>query len=197
MIQYEVSRITEKRFKEVDFSNIKSGKLLSNNGKGDAAYESQFWITYNDEGLIFCFKCADDIINCTMRGYNEPLYEEEVVEFFFVSGNDLHNYLELEWNGLNAVFCAKIHNDLNGHIKIALIDNNLVESDIKMIDGGWELKGFISKAIFDGEMKGEWAFNAYRIKRKEDKSMILMAYSPTLKEEFHKPEMFGKLIFKK
>lgn len=196
-MRYEIEKISEKNYKNVDFSKLKNAGLVNNNGDGSVPYQTLFWLAYNDDGIIFQFECEDDCPKCTMTEYNEPIWEEETVEFFMATDNDLHNYLELEWNALNTTFCANIYNDLVGNTTIDYVKENIIESNVEQTKSGWIVKGFIPKELFKGEMTGEWRFNAYRIKRREDNSMILMAYSPTLVEAFHIPNMFGKLIFKK
>ncbi len=54
--------------------------------------------------------------------------------------------------------------------------------------------GLIDKSAFKGAMDN-WLFNAYRIKRRDDNSMILSAFSPTFVENFHKPDRFANLVF--
>ena len=192
---YEIVKTTAKQPIDVNWSQISELALVSNDGKSEVEYKTTCRMCYNTNGILFKFDVEDDKINCVMTGYNEPIYDEETVEFFIQPTSDMRKYVELEWNGIGGVFLANIDNDLNGTAAINFVEKNIVQSDIYGEDKGWSVLGFMPKSLFDAEMTGEWKFNAYRIKRRADDSMILLAYAPTLEETFHKPDKFAVLKF--
>lgn len=194
-MRYDIIRVNASRVQDVNFDDIEGIKLVDNSDGAAAAYDTIAKLAYNDEGIFFQFECQDDKINATMCGYNEPIYDEETVEFFISSGGDISQYLELEWNAIGGVFCANIDNDMKGSAKINFVKDNIIQSAVMHNGTNWSVIGFLPKSLFDGELAGEWRFNAFRIKRREDNSMVLMAYSPTFVENFHKPISFARLIF--
>lgn len=194
-MRYDIIRVNATKLQDVDFDAIEGMSLVDNSDGAKAAYDTIAKLAYNDEGIFFQFECQDDRINATMCGYNEPIYDEETVEFFISSGGDISQYLELEWNAIGGVFCANIDNDMQGTAKINFVKDNIIQSAVIADGANWRVIGFLPKSLFDSELTGEWRFNAFRIKRREDNSMVLMAYSPTFVENFHKPISFARLIF--
>lgn len=181
----------------IDWNSIEPMVLLHNLDGKKAKFLTIAKLAYNNDGLLYKFECQEDKINCTMTGYNEPIYNEETVEFFLATTNDKKRYLELEWNGIGGVFCANINNDLNGSTTIDFIDHNIISSKWNKTADGWSVEGAVPKSLFEGKMGDSWIFNAYRIKRNPDNSMYQMAFSPTLEPAFHRPNYFVKLIFSK
>lgn len=193
-MKYDVKKTNAQSLDQVDFENVNVMSLIDNCG-GAARYLTNAKLLYNDVGIYFEFNCEDDRINASMMGYNEPIYEEETVEFFFSSGGVLSEYLELEWNGIGGVFCANVKNNMAGRTQLDFVSENIIVSKIEYFGSNWKVNGFLPRSLFKADFVGEWDFNAYRIKRKADNSMILMAFSPTMEENFHKPFKFGKLKF--
>lgn len=192
---YNVKKTDAKSFREVDWSKVDRLELSANDGVSETNYPTACQLCYNELGMFFNYMVTDDHVNCTMTGYNEHIWEEETVELFLQSLDTPKRYLELEWNGIGAVFCANIDNDLAGTADIDWIDENIMESEVFAEDYGWSVRGFIPRALFEGEFGGEWKFNAYRIKRRADKSMMLFAYRPMIDDYFHDPLKFATMTF--
>ena len=177
------------------WKGIERGILVDNEDGRRADYHTEFSLARDDSGnLYFLFDVDDSLPKATMKGYNEPIYDEEAVEFFFATEKDLKDYLEVEFNAVGGVFAAHIDNDLNGHTKINFIEKNPIRSKVIAKDNGFYVVGRIDKSAFKGDMTN-WLFNAYRIKRREDNGMILSAFSPTLIPNFHRPDFFANLVF--
>lgn len=195
-MMYNIKKTTEIELKKINWENVEPMQLVNNDGSENCEYSTKAYLLYNDNGIFFRYVCEDDKINATMTEYNAPIYEEETVEFFFSQDCDPHNYLELEWNAVGGVFCAEVYNDLNGNTSLKYVNENIISTEITPLkDGYWTVQGYIPKALFKKPLSGEWLFNAYRIKRRKDNSMILSAYSPTFIENFHKPNYFSRLNF--
>ena len=192
---YEIVKTTAILPVDVDWNSIKAFSLISNDGVSEALYKTQCRMCYNENGILLKYEVHDDKINCAMTNYNDPIYDEETVELFIQPTDDMHSYLEVEWNGIGGVFLSNIDNDLKGTTKTLFVDDNIVKSDIYGEDFGWSVLGFLPKSLFSAPMMGEWRFNGYRIKRKPDNSMYLYAFSPTIEERFHIPEKFAVLKF--
>ena len=196
MKEYVVSKTDNIDIERVDerWSSIERGQLVDNASGGEAEPRAEFSIAYSEEGLYFLFDVTDGAPKATMKEYNAPIYDEEAVEFFFATKKDPKDYLEVEFNAVGGVFAAHIDNDLKGHTSINFIEKNPIKSKVIAKDGGFYVVGLINRSAFKGEMDN-WLFNAYRIKRRDDNSMILSAFSPTFVENFHKPDRFANLVF--
>ena len=197
MLEYRVERVEGMDISAIDdkWADIAPGVLVDNADGSKADLSTTFKLAYSESGdLYFYYDIEDSAPRVTMSGYNEPIYDEETVEFFFATERDLRDYLEVEFNVIGGVFAANIDNDLMGHTTIHFIKDNPIESHVIERDGGYYIVGRIDASAFKVEMD-EWLFNAYRIKRREDNSMILSAFSPTFIEQFHRPNYFVKLVF--
>lgn len=167
--------------------------LLCENEKGGTPrYRTHFQAMHSLRYLYFKFTVEDEKIVASYTKFNEPLYDEEVVEVFVSGKGSLERYLELEVNPNNAVFCANIDNDLKGTTKINFIKPNPIESQVKMTENGWECVIKIEKRSIEAFDEKKLLFNAYRIDR--DEGMELYAFSPTMCNRFHVPQKFAKLI---
>lgn len=190
MKEYKIGFIDDAPLEQVDFSKAWRGVLVDNNGGGQAAYKTEFRLLKSEKYIYFYFDCEDDNAKCTLNGYNQPLYDEEVCELFF-SPQGGNRYFEFEINALNANFCAMIDHGNDGNV-INFCDVNPAETIVLRDKANWRAVGRIAlNAIGDGEA---WHFNAYRIKRDENNDMILSAFSNTDEPNFHMPERFGKLV---
>lgn len=184
----DVNTIDEK------WKGIERGVLVDNVSGAKSEFHTEFSLAYDDGGIYFLFDVDDSSPKATMKGYNEHIYNEEVVELFFATEKNLKDYLEVEFNAVGGVFAAHIDNDLLGHTKINFIEKNPILSKVIAKDNGFYVVGRIDKCAFKGDMTN-WLFNAYRIKRNEENGMILSAFSPTFVPNFHKPDFFANLIF--
>lgn len=192
---YEIVKTDAKYSDNVNWKKILPISLTKNDASGKIPYKTFCYLAYNDKGIFFRIESEDDKINCTMTGYNEPIYDEEVVELFFQSTDDKTHYMEFEWNAIGGVFSAEIYNDLKGNTTIDFTKENIIDSKVFAMPNGWRVQGFLPKELFKGELSGEWMFNAYRIKKDADNSQILMSYSNTIEDAFHRPFKFAKLKF--
>ncbi|MBB6671382.1 carbohydrate-binding family 9-like protein [Cohnella nanjingensis] len=160
-------------------------------------------LRWDDLYLYASFRCEDREVHATYTAFNEPLYEEDVVELFVSHDGDLKRYLEFELNPLNAVLQYAIFNDLNGSIfPYARLDNRVIsavrrDDDRRITDYelAIPLTEFASAAHIPPRPGDEWRLNLYRIDRSPGRPSELTAWSPTGKPNFHLPAAFGRLIF--
>ena len=158
---------------------------------------------WDDMFLYVGFYCRYEQINATMSGFNEKLYEEDVVEVFIDDNSDRKTYLEIEVNPLNAVLHYNIHNDLAGTIlQFARVSNNIISAVIQnqeekefMVELAIPFTEFITGPGIPPEIGDIWLFNAYRINNTSRDDFEYLAYSPTGEINFHIPNCFGELVF--
>jgi hypothetical protein len=158
---------------------------------------------WNDTYLYFAFKCEDTYINAALTGYNDLIYNEEVVEVFIDDDNDGKTYTEIEVNPLNAVLHYHILNNLKGKFTGFARVDKIVDSAVYRDDSQniWSveiripLSEFVTARNNPPEPVDEWGINFYRIDRPEDGNDEYSAFSPTGVINFHRPDKFGKLVF--
>ncbi|MCX7712037.1 MAG: carbohydrate-binding family 9-like protein [Clostridia bacterium] len=160
-------------------------------------------LAWDDEFLYAAFECEDRYIKATMTEYNDPLYEEEVVEIFIDDDCDLKTYIEVEVNPLNTLLHYGIHNNLKGSfLKFARTDKVV---DTAVVVSEDEKKWKVEIAIPFSELiiapnippkSGDrWRMNFYRIDRGQFGEDEYSAWKPTGVVNFHMPEKFGEIVF--
>lgn len=158
---------------------------------------------WNDRYLYVAFDCRDDYVNATLQGFNDKLYEEEVVEIFVDDDGDPRTYIEIELNPLNACLHYAVHNHLDGRIlTYARTDERLVTA-VRRDEAisRWTAEIAIPFAEFataphcPPRQGDEWRMNLYRIDRPKTGPTEYSAWSPTGEHQFHKPLLFGSLLF--
>jgi hypothetical protein len=160
-------------------------------------------LLWNNSWLYAAFYCEDDYIFATKTGYNEKLYEEDVVELFIDDNLDMRTYTEIEVNPLNAILHYSIHNDLSGRIlPYARVDKTICSAVIQdqqkqeyTVELAIPLDEFITAANIPPRNGEHWLFNIYRINNTRSGSAEYLAWSPTGAINFHIPKSFGNLIF--
>ncbi|MEG1645930.1 MAG: carbohydrate-binding family 9-like protein [Clostridia bacterium] len=193
MINYEIKKIDNMPLKNVDWQAIAGKNLVCNLNGEPALHNTNFKLAYSEGGIYFCFVQQGDLPFATMTEYNAPLYDEEVVELYFSSTGDFQNYLEVEFNVLNTVFCANVFNDLKGKTTLDYVKKNIIQSYVQFNRENIEVYGFIPKELFSNFDNKQWLFNAYRIERTKNNQMILSSFAPTMENNFHLPKKFAQL----
>lgn len=89
-----------------------------NSVNGEKSDKTLFGVRFDGKNLIFRFDCEEEFFCPKYYGYNEPLYEGDIVELM-ISLGDKNRYLEVEVNQNNANYCVIIINaDGKGKISI-------------------------------------------------------------------------------
>ena len=160
-------------------------------------------LMWSDDYLYAGFLCEDNYINASLTGYNDKLYEEEVVEIFIDDNRDLKTYVEIEVNPLNALLHYYIDKNPERYfLRFARIEKTVKSAVCRNDEKGfWSVEiavPFTELASSDHNppVKGDrWLINLYRIDRPQDGTVEYSAWSPTYKVNFHMPECFGQLVF--
>ncbi len=197
MNTYLIKKTTAQFAEDINWKQTDIMWLTANCGDGSALYKTKCCLAYNDKGIFYRFEVEDDKINCTMRKYNAPIYNEETVELFIQPTQDKTHYMEFEWNGIGGVFCAQVTNDLKGSTSLDFMQKNIIDSKIYATEYGWIVQGMLPAKLFNAKFEGEWKFNAYRIKKDKNDEQILLSYSNTIVPNYHIPDKFAVLKFEK
>ena len=160
-------------------------------------------LLWDNEFLYIAFDCEDREIRAACTGFNDPLYNEDVMEIYIDDNNDLKTYLEFEVNPRNAILHYMITNNLEGiFLGYARLQNNVVS---KVIRKEVEKRTWYEMAIpfvefatadhIPPKSGDTWKLNLFRVDRGENGQDEYSAWSPTGKVAFHKPKYFGELRF--
>lgn len=173
-------------------------------------YSTKAKLLWDEENLYIAFECEDEDIWGTMKGRDEPLWEEEVVEAYIDPSGKGNNYKELEVNPLGALIDLNIVEPKNGNpgdwqelckwnaegVKIGVKVNGTLD-DRNDKDTGWAVEIAIplsNFASYKPQIGSEWRLQLFRIDRSKDLSEPeFSSWSPT--DTFHNPARFGKVTF--
>jgi hypothetical protein len=189
--------------------------FLRENGSGNkvekSALQTLVKACYDDSTLYFLFECKDPDIWADFTQRDEYLWKEEVVEVFIDVDDVPETYVEIEVSPANVIFDSYIVDpenidlpatasfDLPGLKTGVNIQGTLNQR--KDIDKSWTVEiaipfrdlanENIQKVGPDTRIK----LNFYRLDKNRETAPLSYAWSPTGKS-FHKPSVFGNLIFK-
>lgn len=180
------------------------------NNVSDSSFSTYAMTAYNDNYLYIAFLCNDSDIYSYFTERDQHLWEDEAVEVFIDTDDHPNTYVEIECSPNNVLFDSYIVDpvnidveetskfDLPGIKTASTVDGTVnIRDDI---DKRWtvEMAIPIDEIVEDFNKKtlksAKWKINFYRIDRDAD-GPVYYAWSPT-HGRFHKPKVFGKLIFR-
>lgn len=176
----------------------------------DPAYASYAQVAYDDTHLYVAFSCMDQDIHSSFSKRDEHLWKEEAVEVFIDTDDEPNNYVEIEVSPKNVLYDSYIVDPQNIDVEETLKYNLQGIKTAVKVDGTLnarkdkDQRWTVEMAIpfseitddFHPDMlnKAAWKINFYRIN--QDGSLLkYMAWSPT-EGSFHRPEVFGTVIFR-
>ncbi|UCC69475.1 MAG: carbohydrate-binding family 9-like protein [Armatimonadota bacterium] len=182
-------------------------------GVGEPQLPTEVRTCWDERNLYLAFLAIDTDIWGKMRKRDDPIYNEEVVEAFICSGDDVTRYYEFEFSPHNVVFDAAIECPESGDRRFMKAEvgwdcqglQSAVQvvgtlDDASDVDERWTVEvalpfsqiGRQGRAPEDGE---RWRVNFYRIDRAGEGEFS--CWSPTLADppNFHVPARFGEMIF--
>lgn len=175
----------------------------------EPGYNTQVKILYSDTGIYCLFKCGDTKITATLKKDFLDLYNEDVVEVFFWTDENVPIYFEYELSPLNyelPILVPNIGGNFLGwrpwhyeglrrtrHKTFITKDKSKGDSVIS-----WTAEFFIPYALLAPmsnvpPQKGtRWRANFYRLDY--DRGQARWSWRP-IRKNFHDFERFGTLIF--
>jgi len=176
----------------------------SNTGVG---YRTQLKCLYSDSGIYFLYQCEDKKITATLTADFADLYNEDVVEVFLRSDENLPMYFEYELSPLNfelPILVPNIKGDFFGWrpwhydgIRKTRHSTHINKTGDTVT--GWTAEFFIPYALLKpmaakAPKKGDrWKANFYRIDY--DKGEVTWQWNLVREERFHDYERFGTIEF--
>jgi hypothetical protein len=208
---YEVSRTTQTikvdgKLDEAAWARAPVANLVLNNDGSPSPAKTEARVLYDDKFLYFSFRSVDDNIWATHKRRDEHLWEEEVVEVFLQADPQQTSYIELEVNPLGAmldIYLLDVRKPLryeswnSEKLKWAVQVDGTVDG--KGGDREWTceiafpLEDAVTAPHLPPRAGDRWRMNLYRVESKPTSALI--AWSPTFKDDFHLPSMFGELVF--
>ena len=181
------------------------GDFVNNSDGSESAYKTEARVLYDENFIYFAFRCVDVNIWSTMRHRDEHLWEEEVVEVFLQADPNQPSYIELEVNPLGTMLdiyllAARkpLHYESWNSEKLRWAVHVDGTVDGKPDDREWTCE--IALPLEDivtartvRQYRDRWRMNLYR--RTLPKPAGL-AWSPTLRADFHVPQRFGEIGFR-
>ncbi|MCM3872751.1 MAG: carbohydrate-binding family 9-like protein [Pyrinomonadaceae bacterium] len=183
-----------------------TGRFINNSDGSAASYETEARILYDDKYLYFSFRCRDENIWSTLEHRDARLWEEEVVEVFLQADPSQPSYIELEVNPLGTmldIYLLDVRKPLryeswnSGNLQWAVdVDGSV---DGKAGDREWTcelalpLEDVVTAPRLPPRPGDRWRLNLYRVESRPVPA--LLAWSPTWKDDFHLPGMFGWMVF--
>lgn len=187
-------------------SSAPVGDFLNNRDGGRSKLTTEARILYDNNFIYFAFRAVDRNIWATMKRRDEHLWLEEVVEVFLQADTNIPNYIELEVNPLNTMLDIylldtrkPLHYESWNSEKLRWAVNVDGTVDGKPDDHEWTCEialpiEDIATAPHRPPQPGDrWRMNLYRVDRLPEIAEV--AWSPTLKEDFHVVSRFGELVF--
>jgi hypothetical protein len=161
---------------------------------------------YDDNFLYVSFRCADTNIWSTFQKRDAHLWEEEVVEIFLQADAHQSSYIELEINPLGTMLDIYLL-DIRKPLHYESWNSQRLKWGVQVfgtVDGKegdreWTceialpMEDIVTAANRPPRAGDRWRLNLYRVEKLP--TSVLLAWSPTFKDDFHLPSMFGEIIF--
>lgn len=169
-------------------------------------YKTEARALYDDTFLYFSFRSRDDNIWATLKTRDQHLWDEEVVEVFLQADPNQTNYIELEVNPLGTMLDIYLL-DIRKPLHYESWNSQKLKWGVQLrgtVDGKdgdreWTceialpLEDIATAKNLPPQAGDRWKLNLYRVEQRPRPA--LLAWSPTLKDDFHLPGKFGEIVF--
>ena len=183
------------------------GDFVNNSDGSPSQYKTEAKVLYDDNFLYFSFRCQDDNIWATLKRRDQHLWEEEVVEVFLQADPQKPSYIELEVNPLGTMLDIylldvrkPLHYESWNSEKLRWGVQVFGTVDGKGGDHEWTceialpMEDVVTAPHLPPQPGDRWRMNLYRGESRPTHAE--MAWSPTLKNDFHVPGRFGEIVFR-
>ena len=183
------------------------GDFVNNSDGSQSTYKTEARVLYDENFIYFAFRCGDGNIWSTMKRRDEHLWEEEVVEVFLQADPNQPSYIELEVNPLGTmldIYMLAARKPLHyeswnsERLRWAVQVDGTVDG--KAGDREWTceialpLEDIVTARHHPPLPGDRWRMNLYRGEQRPTPAGL--AWSPTLRDDFHIPQRFGEIVFR-
>ncbi len=183
---------------------------LVQQGPDYASYSTRAKVLYSETGIYFLFDCEDKKLTSTIKGDQQNIYTEDVVEVFLWTEESFPVYFEYELSPLNyelTIMVPNYNGKFFGWLPWHYEGDKLTQHETSVSGGsresgsavnGWKAEFFIPYKLLAPlpnvpPVAGtKWRANMYRIDY--DKGTAHYAWQKTNKS-FHEYNLFGTFIF--
>ena len=169
-------------------------------------YKTEARALYDDVYIYFSFRSRDDNIWATMKTRDQHLWDEEVVEVFLQADPQQTSYIELEVNPLGTMLDIFLL-DIRKPLRYESWNSQRLKWGVQVFgtvdgrDGDREwtceialpLEDIVTAKNRPPQAGDRWRLNLYRVEQRP--KPLLLAWSPTFKDDFHVPAAFGEIVF--
>jgi hypothetical protein len=165
---------------------------------------TEFRALWDDGNLYLAFVCIDPDIIATMTERDSGLYDEDCVEAFLSTGDQLRRYYEFELSPRNVQMDASVFPTEDGKDKVVDYGWNCVglRTATSITKDGWVIEvaipfGQIGRDKRTPRAGDTWRANFYRADYSHGRETEYIRWSPMMEKEanFHCPDRFGRLVF--
>jgi len=175
--------------------------FLLNLDGSPSPYKTDARALCDDNFIYFSFRCLDHNIWATFKTRDKHPWEEEVVEVFLQADPQQTSYIELEVNPLGTMLDIRkpLHYESWNSQKLKWGIQLFGTVDGKDGDKEWTceialpMEDIVTARNLPPQAGDRWRLNLYRLEKLP--APALLAWSPTLKDDFHLPGMFGEIVF--
>lgn len=182
------------------------GDLVTNVESTASFSRTQIKVLYDETFLYLSFRCEDENIWATLKHRDDHLWEEEAVEVFLQADPRQPDYIELEVNPLGTMLDIYLR-DVRKPLHFESWNSEKLRWAVQVIgtvdgeagDREWTceialpMEDIVTAPNLPPRTGDRWRLNLYRIEKKPLRYEL--AWSPTLKGDFHVPIRFGELVF--
>ncbi len=200
------SILLDGRLDEAVWGRAPAFRFVNNRDGSDSPLQTSAKALYDEEFLYFAFQLEDTNIWATFQERDDHLWTEEVVEVFLQADESQSSYIELEVNPLGTmldIFLLDIRKPLpypswnSARLQWAVdVDGSV---DGKEGDRGWSceialpFEDVLPAPNTPPKPGDRWRLNLYRVEKRPRPAAL--AWSPTLRPDFHVPSAFGVIEF--
>ncbi len=190
----------------IPWARARGVDLVMNLDGSPGPFKTEAKILYDDSFLYFAFRCVDSNIWATYRRRDQHLWDEEVVEIFLQADPQRTNYVEFEVNPLGTVLDIYLL-DIRKPLHFESWNSEKLRWGVQVVgtvdgksgDREWTceiavpMEDIVTAPHLPPQAGDRWRLNLYRVEQKP--APVLLAWSPTFKDDFHLPGMFGEIVF--
>ena len=219
MNAYEIPRLTrnftvDAHWQKTPWAEIPALEIAAYSGAKPAYVpHTQVKLAYDTEALYVIFHVEDRYVRAVAQNYQDAVFEDSCVEFFFTPGKDMsQGYFNLEVNCGGTALCHHQKGRRVEDVPVAAADfaqvkicrtlPKIVEPEIEE-PVTWVVEYRMPFGIFSGYTQVDfphtgtvWRANLYKCAENNSHPHWL-SWAPidTPAPDFHRPEFFGQLVF--
>jgi len=186
-----------------------TGPFVNTTDGSNTELEASARVAWDDENLYVAWEIADTFVQNDLDERDAELWTQDAFEIMVDPDGDGRNYFELQVSPTGQLFDTRYdtrrqpqptgHTDWNPEVEVAVHVDGTANDD--QPDEGWRGEIAIPWSAFGDDQAAPedatvWRMNFYVMdKRPADQGMRAAGWSPTMTNDFHVPDRFGRLYF--